>query len=129
MAVFLSVFVVAVYQTATGYNKERLGTFRDEAKAQIEVALGEVCAGLSAAAIGRCGAIEWRGKHRWFGRVMLEGAPMRPSAAAVEQIVTRLGWSFAQSSAGVVEYRRPGMELGYYVVGEAVQEMTITTDR
>lgn len=42
MAAFLIFFVLMVYLSTTGLRQERLGTFREDAKAQID-ALREVC--------------------------------------------------------------------------------------
>lgn len=129
MAAFLIFFVLMVYLSTTGLRQERLGTFREDAKAQIDAALREVCSGLAAAAVGKCGVVSWGGKHRWFGRILLEASPSRPGAAAFAKVIAEQGWSSAGSSAGVAEYRRQGMELSFYVVGDEVQELTITTER
>jgi hypothetical protein len=126
---FLIFFVSMVYLSTTSLRQERLGTFREDAKAQIAAAVRQVCSGLVNATVGSCGAVSWGGKHRWFGRTVLEASPSRPSATAFAKLISDLGWSSASASAGVVEYRRQDLELSFYVVGDVVQEFTITTNR
>jgi hypothetical protein len=129
LAGFLIFFVSMVYLSTTGLRQERLGTFREDAKAQIDAAVRQVCSGLVDAVAGSCGTVSWGGKHRWFGRIVLEASSSQPSATAFAKVISDLGWSSAGASAGVVEYGRQDLKLSFYVVGDVVEEFTITTNR
>jgi hypothetical protein len=128
-AVFAVLFASSFYVSTTDIGRARLGTFREEAKAQIVTVVGELCAQLRETDAGKCGAIVWRGKHRWFGRVTLDAGVGQPSGIAFVKVVEKLGWISAGSSAGVVEYTRTGLELSFFVLNDRVLEFTVTTDR
>lgn len=126
---FMIFFLVMVYLSTTERRQEQLGTFRQDARMQIDSALREVCLVLAKASAGRCSEVSWGGKHRWFGRVLLETSSTRPTADAFTAVVKELGWSLVGTSAGVTEFGRENLELSFYAVGNAVHEFTVTTNR
>jgi hypothetical protein len=126
---FVVFFFTMIYLGTTGRVQGRLGTFRKEAKIQIETELQEVCSVLVRTSVARCSAVTWQGKHRWFGRVLLEASSSRPSAGEFAKIISQLGWVAVGASAGVAEYRRENMELTFYAVDNLVQEFAVTANR
>jgi hypothetical protein len=129
LASFMIFFLVMLYLSTTERRKERLGTFREDAKTQIGVALREVCVNLAKASAGRCGEVSWGGKHRWFGRVLLKTSSIRPTAEGFTTVVKELGWSLVGTSAGVTEFGGEDLELSFYAVEGTVQGFTVTTNR
>lgn len=108
-------------------NREALGTFRPEAKARIEQTLVAACEASERQRIARCGGVTWHGKHRWFGKIELEGFNGAPERSDVERMLGELGWTHSTTSGEVVSFERGDMELSIHVPREGVRTFIATT--
>ncbi|WP_431103085.1 hypothetical protein [Roseateles noduli] len=108
-------------------NREALGTFRPEAKAQIEQTLATACEASERQRVARCGELAWHGKHRWFGKIELQGFNGPPERSDVERMLGELGWTHATTSGDAVSFERGDMELSIYAPRDGVRTFIATT--
>ncbi|MDH0865907.1 hypothetical protein [Mitsuaria sp. GD03876] len=88
--------------------------------------LDSLCDELQRRDVGRCGAVSWQGKHRWFGKVDLAGRFGPPPQTRVEAVIAELGWAPAENGDANT-FEHAGMRLSLYLHVGSVHAIHVTT--